>query len=120
MEWMALYRFIVKLVINGIILVPFIYWFTEATIWASIVTSVGLSIIAYLIGDQLILRTSNNLIATVSDAILAAVYLWAVSAFMNWNFSFGEMLFTVVVLGVAEFFYHRFLGRVDEQERQGT
>ncbi|MEJ8547969.1 DUF2512 family protein [Brevibacillus borstelensis] len=117
---MALYRFLLKLVINGIIVVPFVYWFTEASVWASIVTSVGLSIIAYLIGDQLILRASNNLVATFSDAILAAVYLWAVAAFMRWNFSFGEILFTVLVLGVAEFFYHRILGRVDQQERQGT
>jgi predicted Kef-type K+ transport protein len=106
-------RFLVKLIMNGIILVPFLYWFTEATVLSSSLTSLGLTVIAYLIGDQLILRASNNLVATLSDAVLAAVYLWMVAAFMNWSFTWGELLLTVAILGVAELFYHRFLGKVD-------
>ncbi len=106
-------RLIVKVVINGIILIPLLKWYTEATTMSAVVTSIIFSIIAYLIGDRLILRATNNLVATISDAVLAAVYLWAVSAMMNWSLSWGELLFTVVLLGVAEMLYHYFLKRFD-------
>ncbi|QQE76345.1 DUF2512 family protein [Brevibacillus composti] len=113
-------RFLLKLVLNGIVLIPLLYWFTEITIWQSILASVGLTIIAYFIGDQFILRASNNLVATISDAILAAVYLWAVAVIFNWDLNLGEILFTVAILGIAEFFFHRILGRIDQPDRQNT
>ena len=106
-------RFLVKVVLNGIILVPFLYWFAEVNFWTSVLTSLGLTVIAYLVGDQLILRASNNVVATIADALLSLVYLWAVAAFLDWPLSWGELLFTVVVLGVVEMFYHRYLGKVD-------
>ncbi|USG68176.1 YndM family protein [Brevibacillus ruminantium] len=110
--------FLLKLVLNGIVLIPFLYWFTEISIWSSIVASIGLTIIAYFIGDLFILRATNNTIATISDAILAAAYLWAVSATLHWSLGPFEILFTVVVLGIAEFAYHRVLGEIDKPVRQ--
>ncbi|GAA4721899.1 DUF2512 family protein [Brevibacillus fulvus] len=111
-------KFLIKVLFNGIILVPFLIWFTEAGWLSSIVTSIGLSIIAYLIGDQLILRKTNNVVATIADAVLAAVYLWVVAAYMDWSLSFGELLFTVIVLGVVEFVFHRYLGVLDKDMKQ--
>lgn len=113
-------RILVKVIMNGIILVPFLLWYTEATIMSAIVTSIVFSIIAYFIGDQLILRASNNIVATVADAVLAIVYLWVVSAFMNWSFTWGELLFTVVILGVVELLYHYFLQRFDRSIEKET
>lgn len=106
-------RFLVKVLLNGIILVPFLYWFAQTTFWTSVFAALGLTIIAYLIGDQLILRATNNMVATIADAILAFVYLWALAAFFDWPLSWGELLLTVIVLGVVELFYHRFLGKAD-------
>lgn len=111
-------RFLVKVVMNGIILVPFLLLFTEASVWSSLVTSIVFSIIAYLVGDRLILRTSGNLVATLADAVLAAIYLGVVSAFMHWSFTAGKLLFTVVVLGVVELLFHFFLKRFDWHERR--
>lgn len=117
----TLIRFLVKVVMNGIILVPFLLWYTEATVLSGIVTSIVFSIIAYFIGDRLIFKASNNLVATVADAILAVVYLGVVSAFMNWSFTWGKLLFTAVVLGIVELLYHSFLKRFDsESELQKT
>ncbi|HZG13386.1 MAG TPA: DUF2512 family protein [Candidatus Bathyarchaeia archaeon] len=109
-------RFLVKLVLDGIILVPFLMWFTEGTIFSILMTALGLTVIAYLIGDQMILRATNNVIATISDAVLAAVYLWAVAAMLDWNLSWRELLITVAALGVAEFVYHRYLGFRDGRQ----
>ncbi|MED1949526.1 DUF2512 family protein [Brevibacillus centrosporus] len=112
-------RFLVKLVMNGIILVPLLLWYTEANVFSAIAATLLFSVIAYLVGDRLILRASNNLVATVSDAILAVVYLWAASAVMHWSLSWGELLFTAVLLGVVELLYHFFLKRFDtEDERE--
>ncbi|MDR7316475.1 DUF2512 family protein [Brevibacillus nitrificans] len=112
-------RFLVKIVMNGIILVPLLLWYTEATVFTAIVATLLFSVIAYLVGDRLILRASNNLVATVSDAVLAVVYLWVASAVMHWSLHWGELLFTAVLLGVVELLYHFFLKRFDtEAERE--
>ena len=113
-------RFVRKLVMNGIVVVPLLMWFTEATFWASIVTAVILSTVAFFIGDQLILRMSNNTVATLADAVLAFVYLWIVADTMDWALTIGELFTIVVALGIVEMIYHRQLGRQDGQERAET
>lgn len=106
-------RFLIKLIINGVIVVGSLIWFTEATWGSAILAALGLTVIAYLLGDQVILRATNNIMATISDAVIAAIYLWAVSRMFNWDLSFGELIVTVAILGVAEFFFHRYLGLND-------
>jgi uncharacterized membrane protein len=113
-------RFVRKLLMNGIVIVPLLMWFTEATFWASIVTAAIFTTLAYFIGDQLILRMSNNTIATLSDAVLAFVYFWIVADTMDWTLTLGELFTIVVVLGIVEMIYHRQLGRQDGQERAET
>lgn len=106
-------KFIIKLIVNGIVVVPLLMWFSQATFFQAVSTAVVLCIIAFLIGDQWILRTSNNTVATIADAVLALVFLWLVAAFMNWDLSFTEILVISLVLGVVEAIFHRFLGHDD-------
>lgn len=110
-------RFILKLLLNAIVVVPMLIWFTEATFIGSLITAIGLSVISYLIGDQFILRRTNNIVATAADAVLAFAYLWMVAAFVNWDYTFGEMLMTVAVLGVVEWFFHASLQNNDVRNR---
>lgn len=98
---------------NGIVVVPLLMWFTEATFWGSLLTAVALSAVAYAIGDQLILRASNNTTATLADAAIALLFLWMVASFANWTLSFAELLTIVVAVGVVELIFHRQLGRAD-------
>lgn len=109
-------RFWLKALLNALVVIPMLMWFTEATFLGSLITSLGLSVIAYLIGDQMILRATNNMVATIADAGLSFVYLWAVAAFANWNFTWGELLFTVALLGVLEYFFHLYLRMNDKTE----
>lgn len=102
-------KLIIKILINGFIVVSLFTLFTNATFWEATISATILSVIAYMVGDQIILRTSNNTIATIADAVLAFVYLWAVAYFMNWDLSFGELVIITLILGVAEAVYHRFL-----------
>ncbi|MFS0918154.1 DUF2512 family protein [Brevibacillus sp. 179-C 1.1 NHS] len=64
--------------------------FANATWTSAILAALGLTVIAYLIGDQLILCATNNTIATIADAVIAAFYLWAVASWLDWLLSFGE------------------------------
>lgn len=109
-------RFLIKAAVNGIIVVACLIWFADATWTSAILTALGLTVIAYLIGDQMILRATNNMIATIADAVIAAFYLWAIAEWLDWPLSFGELMITVALLGVAEFVYHRFLGVYDNNQ----
>jgi hypothetical protein len=108
-------KFIIKLIVNGIIVIPLLMWFSEATFYQAVSTAVVLCIIAFLIGDQWILRISNNTVATIADAVLSIVFLWLVASYMNWSLSFTEILVISIILGVAEAFFHRFLGHDDRR-----
>lgn len=109
-------RFLIKVAANGVVVVPMLMWFTEAGFWAATVTSGILSGIAYLLGDQLVLRASNNAVATLADAVLAFVYLWAVADFLDWNLTWGELLMTTAAVGIVEVFFHRYLGYKDKDK----
>jgi len=108
-------RFIVKLLLNGIVAVPLLMWFAQATLFQAAMTALVLSIVAYLIGDQWILRVSNNTVATAADAVLSFAVLWMAASWMRWNLSFSQMIVISLVLGVVEIFYHRFLGNSDQR-----
>lgn len=102
-------KLIVKIIINGLIVVSLLMWFTNATFWEATVAALVLSVFAYIFGDQFVLRVSNNAIATIVDAVLAFVLLGGIAYFMNWDLSFTELLMITLALGVAEAVYHRFI-----------
>lgn len=106
-------KFFVKLIVNGVIVAPLLYWFTEADIGSAIVAAAALCLVAYVIGDQIILRATNNTIATIADAVLAFLFLWAAAYVMDWSLSWSELLVIVVLLGAAEIFIHRLM-RMDD------
>ncbi|WP_248927300.1 DUF2512 family protein [Paenibacillus hamazuiensis] len=106
-------RFLIKLVMNGIIVVPMLLWLSEATFVQAAVSAVLLCVIAYWLGDQVILRNSNNLVASVADAGLAFFFLWAAADFMDWTLTMTDLAILAVSVGVVEFIYHRLLAAYD-------
>jgi len=100
---------IAKIVINGLFAVVLLLWLTNATFWEAALASVLLSVIAYYVGDQLVLRSANNTVATIVDAVMVFAYFWVVSYFFNWNLSMGGLLIITVVFGVIEVFFHRYI-----------
>ncbi len=100
-------KFILKWIVNGAIVATLLMYYADATFISAAVTATALTVIAYFIGDQLILRSTNNVVATASDAVLAFVFLWMASYFWNWSLSTGEILMITAILGIAEWFLHR-------------
>lgn len=110
-------RFLSKCLMNAIVVVPLLMWFTEASFLGSVLASILLSALAYLAGDQLILQLSNNAIATIADAVLTFMYLWVVATIAGWSLNFVELLIMTAAVSIVEIIFHRQLGTWDRRTR---
>lgn len=106
-------RFLRKVIMNGIVVVPLLMWFSEATLVGSLVASVVFSFVAYYLGDQLILRASNNTVATLADAGLSLFYFYWVSYMFGWDLTLWEAVIVTGAVAVVEMIYHQQLARYD-------
>jgi len=102
-------KFVLKWLINGAIVVPLLMYYADVGFIGATLTATVLTVLAYLIGDQFILRSTNNIVATVSDAVLAFVFLWIVAYTLDWPLSLGEILAITAILGIAEWLIHRYV-----------
>jgi Protein of unknown function (DUF2512) len=78
--------------------------------------SVVLTLASYLIGDLLILRKTNNTMATIADFALAFLVIWL----MGENLTYGDSLVMPALIAAAgialfETFFHKYVSRqIDE------
>lgn len=108
-------KFLIKLLVNGIIVIPLLMWFADTTFFSALVAAVLLSAVSYWVGDQMVLRMTNNAFATLCDILLAAVFLWIAADLMDWPLAFWELSTIVILLGIAEMVFHRYLGYAPTQ-----
>ncbi|MBT2756879.1 DUF2512 family protein [Mesobacillus foraminis] len=102
-------------VVLGVILTGIFGGEFSDTLWISVV----LTVLAYILGDLFIFRniggdsdyTKRNLIATVSDMVLtfAIVYLMGNDIFVGDNDLINASLLSAVVIGLGEWFFHKYL-----------
>ncbi|GFN31766.1 DUF2512 family protein [Paenibacillus xylaniclasticus] len=104
-------KFVLKWIVIGAIVVSLLMYYADVSFTSAAITATALTIIAYLVGDQLVLRLTNNTVATIVDAILAYAFLWFVADRMDWDLSSGEILVMTVIIGIAEWFIHRYILR---------
>lgn len=97
------------IVIISAILTPM---FTDLPATHGLIIGVVLSVIAYLAGDLIILPAANNTAATASDVIIAAlVFGLGVRLFKGTGLSTGELIFFSAVVGISEWFLHKYMAR---------
>ncbi|WP_020616885.1 DUF2512 family protein [Paenibacillus daejeonensis] len=104
-----MFKFLLKWIVNGTIIVAFLMYYSNTTFMMSAVIATGLTLLAYLIGDQVILRLTNNGFAAVCDALLAIVYFGILSYAMDLRIYAGEIIFLAVLIGVVEWVLHRYV-----------
>lgn len=104
-------KFVLKWLLNGVIVVTLLMFYADVSLINAAITATALTLIAYLLGDQMILRATNNTVATLADAALAFMLLWIAAVVMDWNLSAGEILVITALLGVAEWAFHRYVLR---------
>ncbi|WP_219836605.1 DUF2512 family protein [Paenibacillus sp. R14(2021)] len=102
-------KFILKWLVNGVIVVSLLMYYADVSFWNAAITATALTLIAYFVGDQLILRSTNNMVATLADFVLAYLILWFAADQMDWDLNGGEILVIAVILGIAEWFIHRYV-----------
>ncbi|MFG6147694.1 YndM family protein [Halobacillus sp. B23F22_1] len=81
-----------------------------------------LGIVSYVLGDKIILARSNNITATIADAVLAFVVIYMMTdALTVGNTVFEATLISTISLAIFEYFFHQSVARtlkdVDEQKR---
>jgi hypothetical protein len=111
----VMFKFFAKWLLDGIVVAPLLMWFTGIPLLTAVAAASVLTFIAYMIGDQFILRMTNNTFAAIMDAVLAAVFLSVVSYMYRWDLSAGETLVIAVILGIAELVFHRYFLREEVQ-----
>lgn len=98
---------LIKFVMVTLILEIILNMLTELTLTEILYISVAVTVLAYIIGDLLILPASNNIVATLADIgqALATIYmfnyLWGTR-----YISLYDALVSAVVIGVGEWFFH--------------
>jgi len=102
-------KFLLKALLNGVIVVPLLLWFGTVSFWEAVAAAAVLTVIAYFLGDRIILPATNNLTATIADFGLAYVYVWMVGSFLNWNVSLGETFWIALGVAAVELLFHAML-----------
>ena len=85
----------------------------------TLLISVILTVVAYVLGDLFIFRqsgysssqTKRNMIATISDGILAFLVIWIMSGVLvpNNNDTVLASFISTLVIAVGEWFFHKYL-----------
>jgi hypothetical protein len=108
-----LMKFVFKMVLNGFILAVLLFWYADVSFASAVLASLIFMAAAWLIGDRLILRASNNTVATIADAVMVYLYQWFLAAYWNWDLDMGEMFITALFVAAAEWVFHRTVLSVD-------
>ena len=102
---------IIKFVMIAVILEIILMLMTSLSFASILLVSLGVTVLAYLIGDIWILRKTNNIVATISDVILSLVVILLFNLFYRPGISFGAAILSAVIIGIGEYFYHKFIAR---------
>ncbi|RXZ83195.1 DUF2512 family protein [Paenibacillaceae bacterium] len=106
-------KFVLKWLINGVIVVAMLMFYADVSFINAAITGTVLTLITYYVGDQLILRSTNNSVATISDAVMSFLILWLSAKEMGWTLNIGEILIMTAILCIAEWFLHRHVFKAD-------
>lgn len=99
----------VKMLVNAIAIIGLTMWFGQVDFLEALIVTVILGALAYVIGDMMILPKAGNTAATIGDAALTYVVLWAASSMLDWGLSYFELFVIALVVGIFEFFFHIWL-----------
>jgi hypothetical protein len=106
-------KFIMKWILDGAVVALLLIYFADVSFLEAAITSTALTIITYGIGDQVILRSTNNAVATFADGVLGFFILWIAAYSMKWAIHLGQILIIAVILAIAEWVVHRYIFKPD-------
>ncbi|MBT2625958.1 DUF2512 family protein [Bacillus sp. HU-1818] len=79
----------------------------------TLLMTIVLGVISYLLGDLYVLPKWNNMIATVADFGLAFLVVWLMGMPLSMGLSPGMLalaaLFAAIVMAIGEYFFHFYM-----------
>lgn len=102
---------VLKLVAIGLTLVVLMPIFGRLTSGQALITALVLTVFAYVFGDLQILPRFGNVVATIVDAVTAALVIGAADWIVNGAITLTPTGWVLIlgILSVAEWFFHRYL-----------
>ena len=112
---------IIKVLMIGVITMVVLSMFRGITPADSIYIAIVITLVAYVLGDMLILPAYGNLAASISDGIIAFLIAW-LTPFVAPNIpvTLGNALAVGALVGIGEWFFHKYVARtvLDYDEKQ--
>ncbi|XZF77004.1 YndM family protein [Bacillus sp. AL-1R] len=68
-----------------------------------------LGVIAYIVGDMLILSKTNNTVATIADVGIAFLIIWYMGSKTYGGSMFTPALISAIGIGLFEIFFHKYV-----------
>ena len=101
---------LIKFVMIALVLEIALNLLTNLTFGDILYIAAVITVLAYIIGDLFILPATNNTVATVADAGLAFVTIYAFNFVWGVRYiSFLDALIAAAVLGLGEWFFHKYV-----------
>lgn len=103
---------IIKVLMIGVITMLILSLFRGIRPLDSIYIAIVITLVAYVLGDLLILPAYGNLAASVSDGVIAFLITW-LTPFVATNIpvTVGSALGVGVLVGLGEWFFHKYVAR---------
>lgn len=101
---------ILKFILVAVVLEIYMLLATSLLFWQVLLLALVVTVVAYIIGDLLILPHSNNIVATICDLVLAFLVIFVFRYFSGYaGISVVDAIICAVILGVVEWFFHRYM-----------
>lgn len=101
---------LIKVVMVGAVFYVIFNMIYNYPIWETFALSLLVVGLSYLVGDLGILPMSNNTVATLADVGLCTLKVWLIGPFiMGLNIPFFLAFIAAIVLGVGEWFFHKYM-----------
>lgn len=113
--------FMVKYLMVGVLLEIVLIALTPLGIGQIALIAFAVTLVSYIVGDLLVLNFSNNTVATLIDLLITFGTIY----FFNYRYGMGTLTYqdcavATVVVGVGEWFFHRYMARSVFPSRKKT
>ncbi|AQQ53584.1 DUF2512 family protein [Planococcus lenghuensis] len=111
---------LIKFVMIAVVLLIVLTWIFDVSFGDTLWISAALTLLAYVLGDLVIFRKAGdaddqgkrNMIATVSDIILAFLIVWFLGDAMAVSSDIvTAAIVSAILIGGGEWFFHKYLDR---------
>lgn len=90
-------------------------FFDGNTFSSVLLFSIAATALNYLVGDLYVLPNFGNMVASIGDGLMAAVFAYIVSLiFAGFRTTFGTLVLFAILVAIGEYVFHQYLRSTDK------